>query len=535
MQALKTRVNKNSPEFKTNYEGMQGLLSELDAKLEESRFQGKEKHIERARKQDKLLARERIELLLDEDSPFMELLPLAGLGGKGFGPGGTTVGGIGLIKEKLCMVVSNVGTNKGGAVDYATLMKSLRLGEIAMENELPMVNLVESAGANLPEQEKIFNYGGASFRDITRRSKAGIATVAVVFGNATAGGAYVPGMSDYTIFVKDKAKVFLAGPPLVKMATNEVVDDESLGGAEMHSRVSGVSDYLAENEHEAIRMAREVICSLQPSNEKQGIRQPETEVADPLYDSDELMGIVSSDIKKPIEAREIIARFTDGSVFHEFKPEYGNTLVTGWANVHGYRVGIIANNGVLFSESANKGTHFIQLCNMQNTPIIYLQNITGFMVGKDYEEGGIIKDGAKMINAVSNSEVPTITIMIGASYGAGNYAMNGRAYQPRFLFSYPNAKIAVMGPEQLSGVMQSIQREAAHKAGLPYDEEQAEQMRTYLMMEVDKKSNALYATGQLWDDGVIDPRQTRNYLGFCLNVVHNKAFNASNSYGIYRM
>ncbi|HIF15041.1 MAG TPA: acyl-CoA carboxylase subunit beta, partial [Bacteroidetes bacterium] len=286
---------------------------------------------------------------------------------------------------------------------------------------------------------------------------------------------------------------------------------------------------------EAIRMAREGICSLEPSNEKQGIRQPETEVADPLYDSDELMGIVSSDIKKPIEAREIIARFTDGSVFHEFKPEYGNTLVTGWANVHGYRVGIIANNGVLFSESANKGTHFIQLCNMQNTPIIYLQNITGFMVGKDYEEGGIIKDGAKMINAVSNSEVPTITIMIGASYGAGNYAMNGRAYQPRFLFSYPNAKIAVMGPEQLSGVMQSIQRQAAHKAGLPYDEEQAEQMRTYLMMEVEKKSNALYATGQLWDDGVIDPRQTRNYLGFCLNVVHNKAFNASNSYGIYRM
>jgi acetyl-CoA carboxylase carboxyltransferase component len=535
MRALKTKINKNSPDFKSNHEGMISLIKDLDSKLEQSRFQGKEKHMAKAREQGKMLARERIELVLDEDAPFMELLPLAGLGGKGFGPGGTTVGGIGIVSGKLCMVISNVGTNKGGSIDYATLMKSLRLGEIAMENNLPMINLVESGGANLPEQEKIFNYGGASFRDITRRSKAGIPTIAVVFGNATAGGAYVPGMSDYTIFVKDNAKVFLAGPPLVKMATNEVVDDESLGGAAMHSRVSGVSDYLAEDELDAIRIAREVIESLEPVEEQGGYRLPKEDVAAPLFDEEELLGIVSPDIKKPIDAREIIARVVDGSEFHEFKPEYGNTLVTGWAEVHGYRVGIIANNGVLLSESANKGTHFIQLCNRQNTPIIYLQNITGFMVGRAYEEGGIIKDGAKMINAVSNSQVPTITIMIGASYGAGNYAMNGRAYQPRFLFSYPNSKIAVMGPEQLSGVMEMIQRQAAEKAGLEYDTEQAEQMRQYMMMEVEKKSNAMYATGQLWDDGIIDPRETRNYLGYCLNIVHQKAFNSDNNFGVFRM
>ena len=535
MQPLKTRINKNAPDFKANYEGMQALLKDLDDKLEKSRFQGKEKHIEKAHKLGKMLARERIEVLLDEDSPFMELLPLAGLGGKGFGPGGTTVGGIGIVSGKICMIVSNVGTNKGGSIDYATLMKSLRLGEIAMENRLPMINLVESGGANLPEQEKIFNYGGASFRDITRRSKEGIPTIAVVFGNATAGGAYVPGMSDYTVFVKDNAKVFLAGPPLVKMATNEDVDDESLGGAAMHSRVSGVSDYLAEDELDGLRIAREIIEHLEPVEEKPGYRKAKPSIKSPLYDNEELLGVVSPAIKKPIDAREIIARIVDGSEFHEFKPEYGNTLVTGWAEVHGYRVGIIANNGVLFSESANKGTHFIQLCNRQNTPIIYLQNITGFMVGKAYEEGGIIKDGAKMINAVSNSDVPTITIMIGASYGAGNYAMNGRAYQPRFLFSYPNSKIAVMGPEQLSGVMEMIQRQAAEKAGLEYDKEQAEQMRQYMMMEVEKKSNAMYATGQLWDDGVIDPRDTRNYIGCCLNVVHQNAFSSDNQFGIFRM
>ena len=511
---------------------MQALIRGLEEKKAESLYQGKERHVEKARYIGKYSARERIELLLDENSPFLELLPFAGISGKNSEGGTTTVGGIGLVHNRLVMVVSNVGTNKGGSVNLPTLNKSLRLGEIAFENDLPMINLVESAGADLPEQAKIFNYGGASFRDITRRSKAGIASISVVFGNSTAGGAYVPGMSDYAIFVKGNAKVFLAGPPLVKMATNEIVDDESLGGAEMHSRVSGVSDYLAEDELDGIRIAREIVANL---------KQPETnfvppaKVEQPAYSADELLGIVSADIKKPFEAREVIARIVDGSKFSEFKPEWGNTLVTGWAEIHGYKVGIIANNGVLFSESANKGAHFIQLCNRNLTPIIFLQNITGFMVGKSYEEGAIIKNGAKMINAVSNSEVPSITIMMGASYGAGNYAMNGRAYQPRFLFSYPNSKIAVMGPEQLSGVMEMIQRQAVERMGGTYDEEQAKMFRAHLMGEVEKQSNAYYASSQLWDDGVIDPRETRNYLGFCLAVVNNKPINSSNKFGVFRM
>lgn len=530
MRPLKSAISTRSASFGEHQAANEQLLGQLATHLTESRFQGKDKHINRAREQGKMLARERLELCLDPDSPFLELLPLAGLGGKGFGPGGTTVGGIGLVSGRLCMIISNVGTHKGGAVDYATLQKSLRLGEIAFENHLPVINLVESAGANLPEQARIFNYGGATFRDITRRSKAGIPTVSVVFGNSTAGGAYVPGMSDYAIFVQDQAKVFLAGPPLVKMATNEEVDDETLGGAAMHSRVSGVSDYLARDEREGIRLAREIMA-MQP----QSSAPPANPQADPpRYDPDELLGIIPNDPKTPVDARELIARIVDGSRFHEFKPEWGTTLVTGYATIHGYRVGILANNGVLFAEAANKGAHFIQLCNQAGTPLIFLQNVTGFMVGKDYERDGIIKHGAKLINAVANSEVPAITIMCGASYGAGNYAMMGRAYQPRFLFSYPHARIAVMGPEQLTGVMESIQRESAKKAGQPFDEAQAAQMRTYMIKEVDKQSNAWYSTGQLWDDGVIDPRETRTYLGFCLTVVQNTPVEPSRRYGVFR-
>ena len=532
MQPLTSNSNPKSAAFQENLAGMQALVEELEARLEESRFQGKDKHIARARSQGKLLARERLELLLDRDSPFLELLPLAGLGGKGFGPGGTTVGGIGLVSGRLCMCISNVGTNKGGSVDYATLQKSLRLSEIALENELPCINLVESAGANLPEQERIFNYGGASFREITRRSKAGIPTISVVFGNSTAGGAYVPGMSDYAIFVRDQAKVFLAGPPLVKMATNEEVDDESLGGAEMHSTVSGVSDYLARDEREGIRLAREIVARLRPPRthfRPEGLPEP------PRYPAGELLGIVPADIRKPFDARELIARVVDGSRFHEFKPGWGSTLVTGFADVHGYPVGILANNGVLFSESANKGAHFIQLCNRQEVPLVFFQNITGFMVGREYERGGIIKHGAKLINAVSNSDVPAITFMIGASYGAGNYALVGRAYQPRFLFTYPHSRISVMGPEQLSGVMEIIQREAARKAGIPYDEAQGKALRDHMMQDVAKKSDAWYSTGQLWDDGLLDPRDTRHYLGFCLAVINNAPIGSSNRYGVFRM
>ncbi|MDX2285297.1 MAG: carboxyl transferase domain-containing protein [Bacteroidia bacterium] len=529
---LSTSIRPHSPAWQQNLAANQRLIATLQQKLEESRFQGQEKYLQRAREAGKLLARDRIEWLLDPDSPFLELLPLAGAGRKGnIATGGTLVGGIGVVSGVLCMVTANVGTIKGGAVDVTTLQKGFRLNEIAFENRLPVVNLVESAGANLPEQAQIFNYGGRNFRDITRRSAAGLPTVSVVFGNSTAGGAYVPGMSDYSILVKDQAKVFLAGPPLVYMATQEVVDDESLGGAAMHSRVSGVADYLAENELDAIRMARGVLTHWQ---QVFPVRPAPFPVQPPRHDPEDLLGVISADLRTPFDALEVIARIADGSDFEPFKPEYGSTLVCGYARIHGYPVGILANNGVLFSESAQKGAHFIQLCNRSNTPLIFLQNITGFMVGRKYEEGGIIKHGAQLINAVSNSTVPAITILMGASFGAGNYAMMGRAYAPRFLFSWPNARIAVMGPEQLAGVMELIQREAAEKSGKPADPQQAANLRTFLQMQVEQESNAFYATGQLWDDGIIDPRETRHVLGFCLAAVWNQPVQGASSYGVFR-
>ncbi|MCX7606876.1 MAG: acyl-CoA carboxylase subunit beta [Bacteroidia bacterium] len=515
-----------------NEAAMLKLLQTLQEHYTASLYQGKEKHIEKARREGKFLARERIEYVLDEGSPFLELLPLAGLGGESSSPGGTTVGGIGLVAGRWVLITSNVGTEKGGAIDLPTLQKSLRLNEIALENELPVINFVESAGANLPEQAKIFNYGGAIFREITRRSRLGIPTVSVVMGNATAGGAYVPGMSDYTIFVRGQAKVFLAGPPLVKMATNEIVDEETLGGAEMHATRSGVADFLAENELDAIRKAREIIASLRPPRTP---FLPSTSPLPPRYPAEELLQIIPADPRHPFDMRELIIRIVDDSRFLEFKPDWGPTLVTGWAEIYGYPVGIIGNNGVLFSESANKGAHFIELCNREAKPILFLQNITGFMVGRQYEEEGIIKHGAKMINAVSNSEVPHITLMVGASYGAGNYAMAGRAYKPRFLFAYPNSRIAVMGPEQLAGVMETVQRQAAERAGVPLDEQQASLLRQHLMQEIEKTSTAWYSTAQIWDDGVIDPRQTREYLGICLSVVHNRPIQPSNTYGVFRM
>lgn len=532
MSIIVSKVNRKSAAFQSNYEKMSELVSDLNKKLKDATRQGSPKHIQRAKEAGKLLARERLELLLDRDSPFLELMPLAGWGGDGFGPGGTIVAGIGLVQGKLCLINSNVGTHKGGAVDYATLQKGIRLNEIAMDNRLPTINIVESAGANLPEQEKIFNYGGINFREITRRSKAGLVTLSLVCGNATAGGAYIPGMSDYVIMVKNQAKVFLAGPPLVKMATNEITDDESLGGADMHSRLSGVSDYLAADDIDGIRLLREIMSFIPTDKD---LYVPNKHVKEPLYDPDEILGIVNPDVRIPFDSREIIARIVDASEFSEFKPYYGPTLVCGWAEIHGYPVGIMANNGVLFPDSSNKGAHFIQLCNRNHTPIIFLQNITGFIVGRKYEEEGIIKHGAKLINAVSNSEVPAITIMMGASYGAGNYAMCGRAYQPRFLFSWPNSRIAVMGGEQLSGVMEIIQREAAEKAGIPYDEEQGQQMREYMIKEVEQKSTAYYSTGNLWDDGIIDPRETRNILGFTLAVANHRKIKGAESYGVFRM
>ncbi|MEL6251839.1 MAG: carboxyl transferase domain-containing protein [Bacteroidota bacterium] len=530
---MKSKINPNSKSFHQNREEMLNFVSELEKHMEASRFQGKDKHIDRARKRGKLLARERLELVLDQDSPFLELLPLSGMKQKGgFGAGGTNISGIGLVQGKLCMVNSNVGTRKGGSVDYATVFKSLRLGQIARENRLPSINLVESGGANLPDQAKIFNYGGESFREITRRSKMGIPTISVVFGNATAGGAYVPGMSDYAIFQKKAAKVFLAGPPLVKMATNEVATDEELGGAEMHSRVSGVSDYLADDEYDGIRIAREIMEWVNVANPH---LIPEGPIEEPLYDPEEILGVVPSNPKTPFDVRELIYRIVDGSKFSDFKPEYGSTMVTGWAKIHGYPVAILANNGVIFSESANKAAHFIQLSNKKNIPLLFLQNTTGYMVGKAYEEGGIIKNGAKLINAVSNSEVPSITLMIGSSYGAGNYGMNGRSYDPRFLFAYPNSKIGVMGSEQLAGVMEIVQRASAKSLGKEYDEKQGEMLKQMLIHEAESKASAWHSTSEIWDDGILDPRQTRNYLGISLAVLYSQPIKGSDGFGVFRM
>ncbi len=532
---IQSKININSSAYKENYAQMLEKIDILKKHLQKSLFQGEEKHIEKAKTKGKMLARERVELLLDQDSPFLELCPLAGLETKGgFGPGGTMVAGIGFVSGKMCMINANVGTNKGGAIDIATLKRALRIGEIANENNLPCINLVESAGANLPDQAQVFNLGGNNFKEITRRSKQGITTISIVFGNSTAGGAYIPGMSDYTIFVKNQAKVFLAGPPLVKMATNEIVDDETLGGAEMHSKVSGVSDYLAEDELDGIRIARELMANLNNVQSNSEF-QPSTKYKEPLYNIDELLGIISTDVKIPFDCREVIARIVDGSEFHEFKKDYGSTLICGFAKIHDYPVALISNNGVLFNDSANKGAHFIQLCNMNNTPILFLQNITGFMVGKDYERSGIIKDGAKMINAVSNSEVPMFTIMMAASYGAGNYAMCGRAYNPRFIFSYPNSMIAVMGAEQLAGVMQMVAKEGALKSGKPWDENQAEQMKAFMKLEIEKQSNAFFATGQLWDDGIIDPRDTRHVMGLILALTYMQKVKGTNAWGVYRM
>ena len=533
MNVIQSTINKNSKTFKANYEGMTQLLQQLDAYKEESRFQGSESRIKRARNNDQLLASERIQLVLDKDSPFLELMPLAGLGvDNGFGANGTTIIGIGLVAGKLCMINSNIGTKKGGTMDFSTTKKYIRMNEIILENRLPCIQLVESGGANLPDQVRTFELAGANFREITRRSEAGLTTISVVFGNATAGGAYVPGMSDISVFIKNKAQVFLAGPPLLKMATNEIANAEELGGAEMHSSVSGVTDYLAEDEVEGIKLARQLIATIEESKPH---FIPDDFIEAPKYDTDEILGIVSPNIRIPFDVREVIARITDGSKFLEFKPEYGKTLVTGWAEIHGYTVGIIGNNGVLFSESANKATHFIQLCNRNNRPLIYLQNITGFMVGKEYEQGGIIKQGAKMINAVSNSKVPTITINLASSYGAGNYAMNGRSYQPNFMFAYPNSKVSVMGSEQIAGVMEIIQRGKAERAGVPFDEEKFAPTKAEIIKNNEAVSSSWYASGHLWDDGIIDPRDTRNYLGFCLNVFNNKAINGTQTYGVFRM
>ncbi|MFC4113847.1 acyl-CoA carboxylase subunit beta [Nonomuraea zeae] len=509
---------------------MLAKLSDLDAEHAKAVGGGGPKYVERHRGRGKLLARERVELLIDPDSPFLELSPLAAWGSE-FPVGASMVSGIGVIEGVECMITANDPTVRGGASNPWTLRKSLRAADIALQNRLPYVNLVESGGADLPTQKEIFIPGGRIFRDLTRLSAAGIPTVALVFGNSTAGGAYVPGMSDYVVMVRERAKVFLGGPPLVKMATGEESDDESLGGAEMHARVSGLADHLAQDEYDALRIGRQIVRSLHWR--KQGVR-PEP-AAGPAYPVEELLGIVPEDLKVPFDPREVIARVVDGSEFDEFKPVYGPSLVTGWARIHGYPVGVLANaQGVLFSAESQKATQFIQLANQSRTPLVFLQNTTGYMVGKDYEQAGIIKHGAMMINAVSNSTVPHLTVVMGASYGAGNYGMCGRAYEPRFLFSWPSAKSAVMGPAQLAGVLSIVGRASAQAKGQTYDEEADAAMRAMVEAQIEAESLPFFLSGRLYDDGVIDPRDTRTVLGMCLSAVNSAPVPEPAGFGVFR-
>ncbi|WP_181613936.1 acyl-CoA carboxylase subunit beta [Nonomuraea soli] len=509
---------------------MLAKLAELSGELAKATEGGGPKYVERHRRRGKLLARERIELLIDPDSPFLELSPLAAWGSD-FPVGASVVTGIGVIEGVECLITANDPTVRGGASNPWTLKKTLRAADIALQNRLPYVNLVESGGADLPTQKEIFIPGGRIFRDLTRLSAAGIPTIALVFGNSTAGGAYVPGMSDHVVMVKERAKVFLGGPPLVKMATGEESDDESLGGAEMHARVSGLADYLAADEHDALRIGRSIVRSL---NWRKLGAEPRA-VREPVLPADDLLDIVPEDLRRPFDPREVILRITDGSQFEEFKPLYGGSLVTGWAAIHGFPVGILANaRGVLFSEESQKATQFIQLANQTRTPLLFLQNTTGYMVGKDYEQRGIIKHGAMMINAVSNSTVPHLTVVMGASYGAGNYGMCGRAYDPRFLFSWPSAKSAVMGPAQLAGVLSIVGRAAAEARGQVYDEEADAAMRAMVEAQIEAESLPFFLSGRLYDDGVIDPRDTRTVLGVCLSAVNSAPLPAPSGFGVFR-
>jgi acyl-CoA carboxylase subunit beta len=519
---LASALDTRGAEYAARREAMLARLAELDAEHAKALAGGGPRYTERHRSRGKLLARERIELLIDPDSPFLELSPLAGYG-TGFPVGGSVVTGIGVVSDTECVLIASDPTVRGGSTNPWTLRKTLRASGIALQGRLPVINLVESGGADLPTQKEIFIPGGQIFRDLTRLSAAGIPTIALVFGSSTAGGAYLPGMSDYVVMVADQAKVFLGGPPLVKMATGEESDDESLGGAGMHARQSGLADFLAADEHDALRTGRAIVARLGRNAPGPGHGgRAAQEAPPPVHSEDELLGIVPEDLKVPFDPREVIARVVDGSDFDEFKPLYGSSLVTGWAALHGHRLGILANaRGVLFSEESQKAAQFIQLANQIGVPLLFLQNTTGYMVGSRYEQAGIIKHGAMMINAVSNSRVPHLTVVMGASYGAGNYGMCGRAYDPRFLFSWPSAKSAVMGPAQLAGVLSIVGRQAAAARGEAYDEAADAAMRAAVEDQIEAESQPFFLSGRIYDDGVIDPRDTRTVLGMCLSVIGN--------------
>ncbi len=535
MRRLPTKVKPQDSTFQANMEQNRRMAAELAELLARIRQGGSERARERHLSQGKLLVRDRIERLLDPGSPFLELSPLAAHEVYDEPvPAAGLVTGIGTIHGRPVMIVANDATVKGGTYFPLTVKKHLRAQEIARENRLPCLYLVDSGGAFLPMQAEVFpdrEHFGRIFYNQATLSAMGIPQISAVLGSCTAGGAYVPAMSDEVVIVKEQGTIFLGGPPLVKAATGEEVTAEELGGGDVHTRISGVADHLADDDEHALRLLRDIVENLGPV---ETATIPRAEPEDPAYDPEELYGIVSPDPKVPFEIREVIARLVDGSRFHEFKPRYGPTLVCGFARIHGFAVGILANNGILFSESALKGTHFIELCNARRIPLLFLQNITGFMIGKAYEHGGIAKDGAKLVNAVSNSTVPKFTVIVGGSFGAGNYGMCGRAYQPRLLWMWPNAKISVMGGEQAASVLLQVKRDQLARRGETLTPEQEREIVEPILAKYEREGHAYYSSARLWDDGVLDPVQTRDVLGLAI-AMSLQAPIPEVRYGVYRM
>jgi 3-methylcrotonyl-CoA carboxylase beta subunit len=536
MPVLSTTIRATGEAFLANRRHMEALVEDLRTQVELAARGGGEFAREKHAGRGKLLPRERLDALLDPGSPFLEFSPLAAHGlYEGRAPAAGIITGIGRVTGKEVVIVANDATVKGGTYFPLTVKKHLRAQQIALDNHLPCIYLVDSGGAFLPLQDEVFpdrDHFGRIFYNQARLSAAGIPQLAVVMGSCTAGGAYVPAMCDEAIIVRNQGTIFLGGPPLVKAATGEEVDAETLGGGEVHSRISGVTDHLANDDAHALALARELVAALNRVKPAHGeVAAP----AEPLYPAEEIYGIVPQDTRYPYEVREIIARLVDGSALTEFKPLYGKTLVCGFARIHGYPVGILANNGILFSESALKGTHFIQLCNRRGVPLLFLQNITGFMVGRKYEHAGIAKDGAKLVNAVATATVPKLTVMIGGSFGAGNYAMCGRAYGGRFLWSWPNARISVMGGEQAASVLATVRRDALAARGEDWAAADEEKFRAAIRLQYDTQGHPYYATARLWDDGVIDPADTRRVLGLALSAVRNAPPAGEGPYGIFRM
>ena len=535
MELIETHIDTSSEDFRLNAERMSELVAELRRRIETAALGGGAKYIERHKEQGKLPVRERIELLLDPDTPFLELSPLAANGMYDDGaPGAGIVTGIGRVQGRECLIIANDATVKGGTYLPMTVKKHIRAQEVAAQNLLPCIYLVDSGGAFLPLQAEVFpdrDHFGRIFFNQARMSAAGLPQISAVLGSCTAGGAYVPAMSDEAVIVKGTGTIFLGGPPLVKAATGEEVTAEELGGADVHTRISGVADHFAEDDAHAIHIVRSIVDNLPLRKQEPATRiEPE----EPAYDPKELYGILQRDIRKPYDVHEVIARIVDGSRFHEFKERYATTLVTGFAVIHGYRVGILANNGVLFSESALKATHFIEICNEREIPLVFLQNITGFMVGKEYERGGIAKDGAKMVHAVASSVVPKFTVIIGGSFGAGNYGMCGRAYDPRFLWMWPNARISVMGGEQAAGVLTTVKRDQLAREGKDFSQEEERSIADPVIAKYEHEGSPWYSTARIWDDGVIDPADTRNVLGLGISIAYN-APTPRPKFGVFRM